>query len=137
MVENKRLKIKLKNGDKFIFEPDEWDNIEFTKLGCVRILDGVFCKLLINKDVFFLIEFEEVDTLKKSPVNGWIPIDEKRPAPEEEVLVCNTHGLIFIGERADFLGKNIFIDSAKTMSTTAAAWMPLPEAFKGAVDNGN
>lgn len=135
MKDKTRLKIELRNGEKFIFEPGEWEDVRNDN-GLIGVFKDGFSKLTINKDVLFIIEFEEAEPLKKSPVSGWIPIDEKRPAPEEEVLVCNVHGVIFIGERADFLGKNIFVDSVKTISTKAAAWMPLPEKYKGAVDNG-
>lgn len=137
MLKNVNLIIKSTSGEKYIFSSEEWDIVNVDNPGVfVKVIknnDNIF---YIKKDSVFTVDFKKVEPPKKSPVSGWIPIDEKRPAPEEEVLVCNTHGVIFIGERADFLGKNIFVDSAKSMSTTAAAWMPLPEKYKGAVDNG-
>lgn len=136
MKQNKKAIIKLISGEMFIFEPGAWEDI-IVSHDFIKIEDGETVLLVVKKDTISYIRYEKLNTPKNSPVNGWIPIDEKKPAPEEEVLFCNIHGLIFIGERADFLGKNIFIDSAKTISTTAAAWMPLPEKYKGAVDNGN
>ena len=59
------------------------------------------------------------------PEPHWIPCSERLPEEGCHVLMCGADGVIRIGR----MGTNLFWVGTKV--TTAVAWMPLPEPYRG------
>lgn len=125
--------IKLKDGNTLCIEDAKTINYNMLSQQYVVRDEEDKIILLIDGSVVEFVGLHKYE----APASGWIPIAERKPELNEKVLACGIRGDIFIGKRADQLGENRFADVYNSMSTIVAAWMPLPEVYKGAVENGN
>jgi hypothetical protein len=76
----------------------------------------------------FAIEFIK-DTILKSNIGKWIPVSDRLPASDDDVLVTNGIGM-YIGW-IDPTDKRWRVDSeSEYFMENIIAWMPLPEPYK-------
>ena len=60
-------------------------------------------------------------------MGDWIPIKEKLPKANEDILICDKYGDIFITHRATC---NEYYTESGNRIKAVIAWMPLPKAYK-------
>lgn len=71
--------------------------------------------------------FAEVPSLG----TGWISTKEAYPQYNKEVLLCTSHGTIYVGYYASCWGTDKWKKGPLTTDEIeAVAWMPLPEPYK-------
>lgn len=61
------------------------------------------------------------------PTQSWIPISERLPRQEVEVLTCNEHGFIEIQSLEDGYWENQHGDCTDFDDNNVIAWQPLPK----------
>ncbi len=72
-----------------------------------------------------------ISALEKQLNNGWIPISEKLPKENEEVLITLIHGKVTWA----YLHQGEWYNMFSTYPIERViAWMPLPEPFKEDVE---
>jgi len=78
--------------------------------------------------------FAEVPSLG----TGWVSTKEAYPQYNKEVLLCTSHGTIYIGYYASCWGRDKWQKGPLTSDEIeAVAWMPLPEPYKAKNEEGS
>lgn len=99
-----------------------------TKLEAIAILDGFKYNPLFNDQQ---IEAFDMAVSALSENKGeWIPVSERLPEKNVEVLATTEWGSITIAER--YSANDYFINEGTTNADAdeIIAWMPLPEPYK-------
>lgn len=60
---------------------------------------------------------------------SWIPVTERLPVEETEVLACNNEGIYHLGF-VKKVGDNIICKESPFLIDNVVAWMPLPAPYK-------
>jgi len=86
-----------------------------------------------SKDMPALHAFRRaVSCMEQQLTNGWIPVSERLPEPNNHVLTCTKFGEIAIEYYCNYLEG--FTDktfpNGNDISYTVIAWRPLPEPYK-------
>ena len=72
-----------------------------------------------------------IATLKKQEQDRWIPVTERLPELESEVLVTDEYGEIRHADYSDWLGKAEFRTVEESMTLEdVKAWRPLPAPYQ-------
>lgn len=100
----------------------EFDKIEFkdSSLTAQAIIDGVIADL----DGTSLDGFENAPTIE--PEQRWIPVSERLPEEDDDVLLLMAEGEMAVGQRR---GVNYW--DGYRRRAVIVAWMSLPEPWRG------
>ena len=72
-----------------------------------------------------------ISALKKQEQDRWIPVTERPPELESEVLVTDEYGEIRHADYSDWLGKAEFRTVEESMTLEdVKAWHPLPDPYQ-------
>lgn len=87
-----------------------------------------------------MFEQLEKELPRVTPTQSWIPISERLPRQEVEVLTCNEHGFIEIQSLEDGYWENQHGDCTDFDDNNVIAWQPLPQPYeekRGSEDDSN
>lgn len=72
-----------------------------------------------------------IDALEAERVGKWIPVTERLPEGDKEVLVTSDWGFLYIAEYEVFSdGVGRWSETVEGRFIDVTAWMPLPEPYK-------
>lgn len=66
-------------------------------------------------------------------MSKWIPISERLPEDEQEVIYSTKTGRVYSGKYIDDGGRSTWYsykDDARAWNNVVTAWMPLPDPYK-------
>lgn len=99
---------KLPNGKKAIFEYDITTGVGEVDLECM----------------------DKLMAMITDRPQGWIPVSERLPEEETDVLICNSKGNIVVARYMVFDDGTLEWYTSKWHTGEVTAWMPLPEPYK-------
>ena len=72
-----------------------------------------------------------ISALEKQKRDRWIPVTERPPELDEEVLVTDQYGDVWQATYIDWCGDERFVTAEESMTLEGViAWRPLPEPYK-------
>lgn len=102
--------------------------------------DGSTCSYDVCKhttDVKYAKNFVQVSDDSYMEIDDdqkrWIPCTESKPEPYRDVIFCDVDGDIYKGSM--YNSGNWYDDAYDDPVKNVVAWMPLPESYKGGVQN--